>query len=183
MQDVGKMADQSAECHTHGACVPPREHIALVVSGFSCKDLSKCSINYSKHMELLLSGEGSSSTTLAGTIAYLHASDALAYVGENVDELANITGAARQFVEEAFGRAGWVIGIDSFAHDKYGGCTVRSRVYILGLHPERCGINIEDARSIIEKAFATAKRCETGPGNVKHFLLARQDTWLRVNTR
>ena len=144
-------------------------------------------------MELLLSGEGSSSTTLAGTIAYLHVSDALAYVGENDDELANnghrlpllrnIAGAARQFVEEAFGRAGWVIGMDCFAHDKYGGCTVRSRVYILGLHPERSGINIEDARSIIEKAFATAKRCEAGPGNVKHFLLARQDTWLRVYTR
>ena len=65
-KDVGEVASGRAGCYAHDTCAVPIEQIAIVVAGFSCKDLSKCSTNYTKHMDMLISGEVSSSYTLQG---------------------------------------------------------------------------------------------------------------------
>ena len=57
-KDVGEVASGRAGCYAHDTCAVPIEQIAIVVAGFSCKDLSKCSTNYTKHMDMLIKGDG-----------------------------------------------------------------------------------------------------------------------------
>ena len=60
--------------------------------------------NFSKTRHNLRGQQGSSGKTLQGLVSYLAASPVKAYIGENVDELNNLSGDARQYLEEASAR-------------------------------------------------------------------------------
>lgn len=84
--------------HRNGSC------ILIAIAGWSCKDLSRMNANFAKTRNNLRGQQGSSGKTLQGLVSYLAASPVKAYIGENVDELNNLSGDARQYLEEASAR-------------------------------------------------------------------------------
>jgi hypothetical protein len=109
---VEGMGGIAAPCSNHDQDCKIPDHCHIGICGWSCKDLSmlkKLAAHLRAHA--LRYGTGTSATTLRGLANFLLNHPVLVYVGENLDELANLDSDNAAFVHEIFSLCGYAIGI------------------------------------------------------------------------
>ena len=82
--------------------VPDGDDAPLAVGGWSCKDLSKLSLQYSKgcHGNILEEQKGTSGNTFRDLMHFLDAKAIKIFIGENVEDLVSMDSQNRAYVEE-----------------------------------------------------------------------------------
>ena len=66
---------------------------------------------------------------------------------------------------------GYATEIIPMAHDEYGGCTIRKRVYLVCLHGEALGITDETASIILKSIVEKARALKLPATNFRDYLL------------
>ena len=73
---------------------------------------------------------------------------------------------------------GYVTAIEALAHDEYGGCTGRKRAYLLCIHVERCGLELDEARQVLRAMCSTIRTLTLPATDFHEFLLAPDHPYL-----
>lgn len=180
--EYADLANKTADCALHRCkCLvtdpskPPLIHIA----GFSCKDLSKLKSMKGEQRACVLSQrQGSSGTTFDALTKYLVTHEIPIYIGENVEELANVKSDNLFYFLETMREAGYAAVVQVLNAEDYKCAAKRKRSWIIAINMKRCGLNDDAAEALAHDMMATVKRLACGASDLQAFLL--KDTNQRV---
>ena len=105
-RDVADISKQTAPCWVHGSDDKAKRCRVLAASvslgEWSCKGLSKANPKWASNRHAIREGSTTSGTTFAALISFLQSKPNLVwYIGENVDEICNLSSDNREAMFEA----------------------------------------------------------------------------------
>ena len=74
---------------------------------------------------------------------------------------------------------GYVTEIIPMAHDEYGGCTIRKRVYLVSLHPKALGISTEEANKIMVQIVKKVEDLKLPSQDFREHLLPEEHPYVQ----
>ena len=190
--DICKLGDACCTCFTHGKkqCVVPNRRSLqrrkkMIVSGSSCKDVSKQNTKFSSNRNVMEEERGTSGSTMAGLLRFAGEIDVDVVCNENVEDLADPSSANRRYVTGVLERAGIACDIHLYTADKKGARTVRPRSWMIGLEYDVTDANFKSywaSKATVAKMHATANSLTADQLSIHEYLPPEEQAQLLQST-
>ena len=157
----------------------------MIVSGSSCKDVSKQNTKFSSNRNVMEEERGTSGSTMAGLLRFSGEIDVDVVCNENVEDLADPSSANRRYVTGVLERAGIACDIHLYTADKKGARTVRPRSWMIGLEYDWTDESFKSywaSKATVAKMHATANSLTADQLSIHEYLLPEEQAQLLQST-